>query len=274
MHVSFVRLVAVAVACALSVTVAYAAIPASNGTIRGCYSRSSGALRVIDSTASGCAKGENSLDWSQIGPAGLTWRGSWLAGITYAPNDAVVYQGSSYRTLNTTVGEAPDTPGSLNWTLLAQKGQKGDKGDPGEPGASGVPGASGAPATISSAEVAQGGSIGIPDDGYPRDVVQLVLGAGSWVVVGKAVLHDAEDDRGFVFLLQDGCQLAAGGTIVDAARVTLHDSNDGRGAVDFPLAMTGIVTGPATVKLQCQAQPDADGVEVSQAHLVALRIAQ
>lgn len=48
--------------------IASASIPASNGTIDGCYNRA-GSLRVIDSSAT-CPKGYKPLDWSQTGPQG------------------------------------------------------------------------------------------------------------------------------------------------------------------------------------------------------------
>lgn len=41
-----------------------------NNTISGCYSTKSGALRVIDTAAHGCAKGETSISWNQTGPQG------------------------------------------------------------------------------------------------------------------------------------------------------------------------------------------------------------
>jgi hypothetical protein len=50
---------------------AVTSIPGPDGTINGCYDRSYGNLRVIDSTAS-CPKGTTSLDWNQTGPQGAT----------------------------------------------------------------------------------------------------------------------------------------------------------------------------------------------------------
>lgn len=56
---------------ALSTVTAYASIPASDGTITGCYKPSDGKLFVIDSTAT-CPSGTNTLTWNQTGPQGLT----------------------------------------------------------------------------------------------------------------------------------------------------------------------------------------------------------
>lgn len=56
---------------AAGAVVAYAAIPDSNGLIHGCYTRNSGALRVIDTdTGQTCGTKETALNWSQTGPQG------------------------------------------------------------------------------------------------------------------------------------------------------------------------------------------------------------
>jgi hypothetical protein len=65
--VAFVVVVAIAVA-----GIAYASIPDANGVIHGCYAKTTGKLRVIDSGGNGCTSGENPLDWSQTGPTGTT----------------------------------------------------------------------------------------------------------------------------------------------------------------------------------------------------------
>lgn len=44
--------------------IAYASIPASDGTINGCRKTTDGSLRVIDSTAS-CPSGYTALNWNQ-----------------------------------------------------------------------------------------------------------------------------------------------------------------------------------------------------------------
>jgi len=54
---------------------AVASIPAANGVISGCSRKSSGALRIIDTSKHGfagkCRKNERYLGWSQLGPRGL-----------------------------------------------------------------------------------------------------------------------------------------------------------------------------------------------------------
>ena len=61
-------LLATTVLLAVAAGIAYAAIPDSNGVIRGCYQASSGALRVIGSnpTVGGgkCSAGEKALNWN------------------------------------------------------------------------------------------------------------------------------------------------------------------------------------------------------------------
>ena len=52
---------------------AYASIPDATGLIHGCYSKTSGALRVIDTAKSQkCSATELALNWSQTGPKGAT----------------------------------------------------------------------------------------------------------------------------------------------------------------------------------------------------------
>lgn len=57
-------------AFALAGGVAYATIPDAGGVIHGCYARSGGDLRVIDSTSQGCKQNEAPIAWSQTGPQG------------------------------------------------------------------------------------------------------------------------------------------------------------------------------------------------------------
>ena len=59
---------AVALACAAA---SAAAIVDQSGVIHGCYSNSTGALRVIDTaTGANCARKTSRLDWNQTGPRG------------------------------------------------------------------------------------------------------------------------------------------------------------------------------------------------------------
>jgi hypothetical protein len=51
--------------------IAYATIPDASGVIHGCYNKTQGSVRVIDSEkAQTCSNGEAPLNWSQTGPQG------------------------------------------------------------------------------------------------------------------------------------------------------------------------------------------------------------
>lgn len=71
------------------------------------------------------------------GPAGLLWRGTWSSSTAYVINDAVTYNGSSYRRkVAGTTSTSPNTD-PTNWALLASKGDKGDTGSTGATGPTG-----------------------------------------------------------------------------------------------------------------------------------------
>lgn len=62
------------------------------------------------------------------GPAGVDWQGTYGAGTAYVLNDGVLYNGSSWRALQATTGNAPPTlPTTSNayWELIARQGTDG-----------------------------------------------------------------------------------------------------------------------------------------------------
>ena len=66
---------AVAAAFAVACAIAYAAIPEPGGVIHGCYLKTNGSLRVIDSSSTRCSPLEIAISWNQAGrdgPAGPT----------------------------------------------------------------------------------------------------------------------------------------------------------------------------------------------------------
>ena len=63
--------VGVVATLAASVAIGMATIPDSAKVIHGCYSNSSGELRVIDSPRASCKRGETALAWNQQGPPGV-----------------------------------------------------------------------------------------------------------------------------------------------------------------------------------------------------------
>lgn len=60
---------AICVILAAGAGIAYASIPAPDGTIHGCYKNATGMLIAIDSAAS-CPTGYTALNWNQTGPPG------------------------------------------------------------------------------------------------------------------------------------------------------------------------------------------------------------
>lgn len=136
------RKVGIAAALAVLVVaggVAFGAIPDNAGVIHGCYSASTGALRVIDSASQTCASGETALNWNQ---QGINWRGAWSSATAYATGDGVSSGGSSYLALvaNTNVTPAGHP---ATWAVLAQKGATGPTGPRGAAGATGPKGPTG-----------------------------------------------------------------------------------------------------------------------------------
>jgi hypothetical protein len=92
---------------------AWASIPDSGtGLIHGCYSTSTGALRVIDPATATCHTGEASLNWNAHG---LNWRATWSASETYAPKDVVTLSGTTYIAR---VGNTNNRPPSSAWVVF------------------------------------------------------------------------------------------------------------------------------------------------------------
>src|SRR2546430_13781839 len=52
--------------------VAVASIPDSTGVIYGCYTKSTGTIRIIDRSVTNCKTGETSISWNQAGVQGPT----------------------------------------------------------------------------------------------------------------------------------------------------------------------------------------------------------
>jgi hypothetical protein len=121
-------LAAAAVAALAAAAVAYGQIPGQDGTISTCYTKSTGAIRVIDSAAL-CGKGETSLSWNQRGPAGPPGPAG-ATGQTGATGQA----GPPGQTGATGQAGPPGQTGATG--PQGSTGATGPKGDPGPPGAS------------------------------------------------------------------------------------------------------------------------------------------
>jgi len=159
---------AIVVGCVIAVTafgsVAWAAIPGSDGVIHSCYNTAanpSGQLRLIDPGAgSKCAKNEKSLDFNQVGPKGDT-----------GPTGATGPQGAS-----------------------------GAAGATGPTGATGATGLQGLPGTSGTSTVYQNSS-GV---GSPPAPLSVSVPAGSYLVTATADVfnEDFEDPQGAICSLQ------------------------------------------------------------------------
>ena len=81
---------------------------------------------------------------------GLNVRGAWDATATYAANDIVSRNGSSYVATAPNANSPPESS-PMVWQLVASKGDKGDKGDRGDHGIDGIDGIDGAGYAATSA---------------------------------------------------------------------------------------------------------------------------
>jgi hypothetical protein len=122
----FVLSVAVAALVSGTGTVALAAIPdVGTGVFHGCYSQSSGALRVVDPSANQtCRTNEKAITWDQ---SGISWMGAWDPDTSYAVDDAVEYDGSSYIATAANIRRPPSRSPST-WGTLASQGAPGQSG--------------------------------------------------------------------------------------------------------------------------------------------------
>ncbi len=88
------------------------------------------------------------------GPAGLNWRGAWAAPNSFALDDSVGYQGSTFFTTaaipaNTATPPTSNPPGAVTttnapWQILSVEGAVGPTGATGPQGPTGAQGAAGA----------------------------------------------------------------------------------------------------------------------------------
>ena len=133
--------------------IAYATIP-NAGVIHACYSRSGGALRVIDRSVTNCKGTETALDWDQHGAMG-----------PQGPAGAAGPAGPQ----GTTGPAGPQGP----------EGPTGPAGSPGMPGSDGEPGPAGPAGGVSGWEM------------VTQMETVPATGSGGWVVscpAGKVVL--------------------------------------------------------------------------------------
>jgi hypothetical protein len=264
---------------AIAGSVALATIPSSSGVISACYSRSGGALRVIDSTVTNCKSGETSLDWNRqglqgapgpVGPAGP-------AGPAGAKGD--------------TGATGPAGPAGP----VGPQGDPGAKGDPGTPGPQGPQGATGpsGPAGPQGATGPSGpsgpagpqGATGPrgPSDGYTSGggtailttrftyatIRQLNLPAGSYVLfaTARAVTNDAQQS------FYD-CDLTGPAGEISYSLSGMPPNAPGNASAD-EIAASGAVTipAPATIQFRCETRTFSSSVQILDGTLNAVQVA-
>ena len=170
--------------------VAAATIP-SNNIIDGCYSRSGGALRVIDGTVTKCAKNETSLAWNVQGVKGETGE----TGATGA-----------------TGPQGPAGP-------QGQPGPQGPAGPQGPVGATGPAGPAG-PSVLANVIYVDRHYFAGPDF---EKVLSKNLGEGMYAFIATIRLNATYSaERTF------NCELRDGATILGGAR-SYHDTSAGSG---------------------------------------------
>jgi hypothetical protein len=161
-----------------------ATIP-SNNVIDACYSKSGGALRVIDGTVTKCAKNETGLAWNVQGPKGDQGE--------VGPQGPAGPQGPQ--------GPAgPEGP----------TGPKGDKGDQGPAG----PAGSAVRITFKSSYTFAGPNF--------EQILSTNLPEGTYALTARADLAGTNTDD--VPLWQIGCELRNGSTRLGGADAAINDA--------------------------------------------------
>lgn len=116
------------------------------------------------------------------------WRGAWSGATTYVVNDAVLYQGSSWRAIAGSTNIVPSE--GITWNLLASKG---DTGPQGAQGIQGIQGIQGEPGSGGGGSSYDGDTLGVPapssphamDDEFSNSVLNSKW---SWYNQGTAIV--------------------------------------------------------------------------------------
>lgn len=110
------------------------------------------------------------------GQPGLVWKGTWAADTVYSVNDAVTYNGSSYRVVTAHTSDSVNIPPNSNLELLASKGDAGATGAAGPTGPSGL-------VTVNSVGDGAGDVFHAYDSGTSTLTLRKIKGVGA-VVLG------------------------------------------------------------------------------------------
>ena len=123
-------------------------------------------------------------------------------------------------------------------------------------------------AALTSASATQPGDRAILDDGVERPFLSVQPAAGTYLLVAKGVF---DSDLNVDDFSSTSCELDVAGVTLDQVSLGSQVTNE---VAEIPFALTAVVPstgGPLT--LSCSADSGADGMELSQASLVAVRIA-
>ena len=166
-------------AAVASASAALGAIPDGGGVIHGCFKKSGGTVRVIDTASTSCDANETPLDWNSQGPQG--------------PQGAPGPKGDK------------GDPGSAG--PQGPAGPQGEKGDPGPPG----------PATLPYVYMSRVASAALPG-GSPFGpwvkAASLSLPPGAYAVSFTGVAHLPADDWDIL-----GCELRKSGAVLASTSV-------------------------------------------------------
>ena len=234
-----------------AVGVGYAAIPAGDGLISGCFNSSSnpsGQLRVIDAEAGAkCAKNEKAISWNKVGPQG--------------PMGPVGPQGpQGERGEQGLPGEqgpqgeqgGPGPQGEQGEPgPQGEQGLPGEKGDPGERGVPGPPG----PAGISTVKFAFAENVQVGEAMTP--VLTHNLPAGNWALIGTVNTRAGQGNFGGDRVSDLGCELRNGSGVIGHAVDRRFIPEDD--TVKRSLTLNGgaaVPAGGGTVSLWCHTQLD------------------
>lgn len=122
------------------------------------------------------------------GASGINWMGIWNSGTTYAANDAVFYDGSSYFASNASTNDAPDD--GAPWFPLAMQGATGPQGPQGPQGNTGPAGAN----FIKGADL----TISIDEDTpttYTQILSDLIYTGSPTVGIAKIIFNHSGTDK-------------------------------------------------------------------------------
>jgi hypothetical protein len=150
-----------------AIAITQASIPAPNGVISGCYVKSGGSLRVIDSNGK-CSANETSLNFNQTGPQG-----------PIGPMGPIGPQGPA----------GPIGPQGIQGPAgpIGPAGPQGVQGVAGSVGPAGPAGPQGTPGISRATFASESALYTFPGPAFAK-VLSKNLPQGNWVIVATAVL--------------------------------------------------------------------------------------